>query len=93
MEGLDFGKIFAHVAHLEVISILLAFAASKGFKLYQIDVKNAFLNGVIQEKVFVSSLQILRTPSILIECTRFQRLCTSLSKRCEHGMLGLRLFC
>jgi hypothetical protein len=33
--------------------ILLAFATSKRFKLYQIDVKSAFLNGVIQEEVFV----------------------------------------
>jgi hypothetical protein len=47
VEGLDFGKIFAHVARLEAIRILLAFAASKRFKLYQIDVKSAFLNGVI----------------------------------------------
>jgi hypothetical protein len=53
VEGLDFGKIFAPVSHLEVIRILLAFVASNGFKLYQIDVKSAFLNGVIQEKVFV----------------------------------------
>jgi hypothetical protein len=35
------------------ISILLAFSTSKGFKLYQIDVKSAFLNGVIQEEVYV----------------------------------------
>jgi hypothetical protein len=47
VEGLDFGKIFALVAHLEVIRILLAFAAFKGFKLYQMNVKSAFLNGVI----------------------------------------------
>jgi hypothetical protein len=53
VEGLDFGKIFAHVAHLKAIRILLAFFASKGFKLYQMDVKSAFLNGVIQEEVFV----------------------------------------
>jgi hypothetical protein len=53
VKGLDFGKIFAHVARLEAIRIFLAFAASKGFKLYQMDVKNAFLNGVIQEEVFV----------------------------------------
>jgi hypothetical protein len=53
VEGLDFGKIFAHVAHLEAIRILLAFFAFKGFKLYQMDVKSAFLNGVIQEEVFV----------------------------------------
>jgi hypothetical protein len=34
VEGLDFREIFAPVAHLEAIRILLAFAASKGFKLY-----------------------------------------------------------
>jgi hypothetical protein len=53
VEGLDFGKIFAPIARLEAIRILLAFAASKGFKLYQMDVKSTFLNGVIQEEVFV----------------------------------------
>jgi hypothetical protein len=53
VEGLDFGKTFALVACLEAIRILLALAAYKGFKLYQIDVKSAFLNGVIQEEVYV----------------------------------------
>jgi hypothetical protein len=53
VEGLDFGETFAPIARLEAIRILLAFAASKGFKLYQIDVKSAFLNGVIQEEVYV----------------------------------------
>jgi hypothetical protein len=53
VEGLDFEKIFAHVARLEAIRILLAFVASKRFKLYQMDVKSSFLNDVIQEKVFI----------------------------------------
>jgi hypothetical protein len=53
VEGLDFRETFAPVAHLEVIRILLAFAVSRGFKLYQMDVKSAFLNGVIQEEVYV----------------------------------------
>jgi hypothetical protein len=53
VEGLNFEKTFAPVAHLETIRILLAFAASKGFKLYQMDVKSTFLNGFIQEEVFV----------------------------------------
>jgi hypothetical protein len=53
VEGLVFEETFAPVAHLEAIRILLAFASSKGFKLYQIDVKSAFLNSVIQEKVFL----------------------------------------
>jgi hypothetical protein len=47
VEGLDFGESFAPVARLEAIRILLAFAAAKGFKLYEMDVESAFLNGVI----------------------------------------------
>jgi hypothetical protein len=47
VEGLDFGETFAPVARLEAIRILLDFATSKGFKLYQMNVKSAFLNGTI----------------------------------------------
>jgi hypothetical protein len=53
VEGLDFGETFAPIACLEAIRILILFATSKGFKLYQMDVKSSFLNGVIQEEVFV----------------------------------------
>jgi hypothetical protein len=53
VEGLDFGETFAPVARLVAIRILLPFATSKGFKLYQMDVKSAFQNGVIQEEVYV----------------------------------------
>jgi hypothetical protein len=53
VEGLDFGETFAPVARLDAIRILLAFATSRGFKLYQMDVKDVFLNSVIQEEVYV----------------------------------------
>jgi hypothetical protein len=53
VEGLDFGETYAPVARLESISILLAYAAYHGFKLYQMDVKSAFLNGPIKEEVYV----------------------------------------
>ncbi|WVZ93474.1 hypothetical protein U9M48_039449 [Paspalum notatum var. saurae] len=52
-EGIDYVETFTPVARLEAIRILLAFAASKGFKLQQMDVKSAFLNGFIEEKVYV----------------------------------------
>jgi hypothetical protein len=51
VEGLDFVETFAHVAHFKAIRILLAFAAPKGFKLSQMNVKIIFLIGVIQEEV------------------------------------------
>ena len=53
VEGLDFDETFAPVASFEAIRILLAFAASKGKKLYQMDVKSAFLNGFIDEEVYI----------------------------------------
>ena len=53
MEGVDFDETFAPVARLESIRILLAIASHLNFKLYQMDVKSAFLNGMLQEEVYV----------------------------------------
>ncbi|WJZ81293.1 hypothetical protein VitviT2T_001142 [Vitis vinifera] len=52
-EGIDYEETFAPVARLEAIRMLLAFACFKDFVLYQMDVKNAFLNGFINEEVYV----------------------------------------
>jgi hypothetical protein len=51
VEGLDFDQTYAPVARLESIRILLASATYHGFKLYQMDVKSAFLNRPIKEEV------------------------------------------
>ena len=53
MEGVDFDETFVPVARLESIRILLAIASHLNFKLYQMDVKSAFLNGMLQEEVYV----------------------------------------
>jgi hypothetical protein len=53
VEGLDFDETYAPVARLDSIRILLAYATYHGFKLYQIDMKSAFLNGLIKEEVYV----------------------------------------
>ena len=52
-EGIDYEETFAPVARLEAIRMLLAFACHKNFILYQMDVKSAFLNGFINEEVYV----------------------------------------
>ena len=46
-EGIDYEETYAPVAKLEAIRMLLAFASIMDFKLYQMDVKSAFLNGFI----------------------------------------------
>jgi hypothetical protein len=53
VEGLDLDETYAPVARLESIRILLAYATYHAFKLYQMDVKSAFLNGPIKEEVYV----------------------------------------
>ncbi|GKC04196.1 retrovirus-related pol polyprotein from transposon TNT 1-94 [Tanacetum coccineum] len=53
-EGIDFDETYAPVARLESIRILLAYACAHDFKLFQMDVKSAFLNGFINEEVYVA---------------------------------------
>jgi hypothetical protein len=49
---LDFGETYAPVARHESIRILLAYATHHDFKLHQMDVNSAFLNGPLQEEVY-----------------------------------------
>jgi len=62
IEGVDFDETFAPVAKLESIRILLSIAWHLGFKLYQMDVKSAFLNGVLQEEVYVEQPKGFQDP-------------------------------
>ncbi|KAK1668593.1 hypothetical protein QYE76_056752 [Lolium multiflorum] len=54
IEGMDYEDTFAPVARLEAIRLLLAFASFHNFKLYQMDVKSAFLNGPLKETTYVA---------------------------------------
>ncbi|GJQ90804.1 retrovirus-related pol polyprotein from transposon TNT 1-94 [Tanacetum coccineum] len=61
-EGIDFEESFAHVARIEAIRIFIANAATKNMIIYQMDVKTAFLNGDLQEEVFVSQPEGFEDP-------------------------------
>ena len=52
-EGIDYDEAFAPIVRIEAIRILLSFACYVDFKLYQMDVKSIFLNGTINEEVYV----------------------------------------
>ncbi|CAM8904843.1 unnamed protein product [Rhodiola kirilowii] len=53
-EGIDYDETFTPVARLEAIRPLIAYSTYHGFTLHQMDVKTAFLNGVLKEEVYVS---------------------------------------
>jgi hypothetical protein len=62
VEGLDFGETFAPVARLEAIRILLAYASHHEMRLYQMDVKSAFLNDFVNEVVYVDQPPKFKDP-------------------------------
>ncbi|GJW30277.1 retrovirus-related pol polyprotein from transposon TNT 1-94 [Tanacetum coccineum] len=53
-EGINYDETYAPIARIESIRILLAYACALDFKLFQMDVKSAFLNGFINEEVYVA---------------------------------------
>ncbi|XP_019455196.1 PREDICTED: uncharacterized protein LOC109356328 [Lupinus angustifolius] len=53
-EGIDYSEVFAPIARLEIVRLIVALASWKKWKLWQLDVKSAFLNGPLEEVVFVN---------------------------------------
>jgi len=51
-QGLDFLEVFAHVARLETIRLVVAIAYAKNWSISQLDVKSAFLHGPLEEEVY-----------------------------------------
>ena len=56
VKGVYFDESFPPIARLESIRILLSIACIVNFKLYQMDVKSAFLNGLLQEEVLATKM-------------------------------------
>jgi hypothetical protein len=95
VKGLDFDETYAPIARLELIRILFAYATYHGFKLYQMDVKSAFLNGPINEEVYVEQPPpppALKIVSTLTMCINSQRRFMGSSKPEEHGMNACEIF-
>ena len=52
-EGIDYEETYAPVARMEVVKMFFAYVEYKKFKVYQTDVKSAFLNGELEEEVYI----------------------------------------
>ena len=51
-QGIDYDEVFAPVAHLEILSLLISLAAQNQWKIFQMDVKSTFLNGYLKEELY-----------------------------------------
>ncbi|KAJ9557276.1 hypothetical protein OSB04_011890 [Centaurea solstitialis] len=80
-EGIEYEETFAPIARLGAIRIFLAYGAHRGFKVYQMDVKSAFLNGKLKlkKKCMSSNLQGLKAPKAW-----YERLSTFLTSNNFH---------
>jgi hypothetical protein len=56
-EGIDYGEIFAPVARYTSIRIIISLASVFDWKLHQMDVKTAFLNGEVEQEVHIKQLE------------------------------------
>src|SRR5712671_1365608 len=60
--GIDYNETFSPIAHFESLRLLLALAALEDWEIHQMDVKSAFLNGVLDEEIYMEQPQGFITP-------------------------------
>ena len=53
-ERVDYAEVFAPVTRMETIRLLISIAAQNKWPIFQMDVKSAFLNGVLKEEVYIA---------------------------------------
>ncbi|GJZ65836.1 retrovirus-related pol polyprotein from transposon TNT 1-94 [Tanacetum coccineum] len=91
-EGIDFEESFAPVARIEAIRIFIANTASKNMTIYQMDVKTAFLNGDLQEEVFVSQPEGFEDPDFPTHVYRLKKALYGLKQAPRGGMTHSQSF-
>ena len=88
LEGVDFDESFTPVARLESIRILMSIACTMNFKLYQMNVKCAFLNGYLNEEVFVEQPKGFEDPYFLDHVLRLKKALYGLKKAPIQEIMG-----
>nr|GFC15895.1 putative ribonuclease H-like domain-containing protein [Tanacetum cinerariifolium] len=72
-EGIDYEEVFAPVARIEAIRLFLSYASFMGFTVYQMDVKNSFLYGTIDEEVYVMQPLRFQDPEFLARVYKVEK--------------------
>lgn len=75
-QGIDFEEVFAPVACMEMVRLMLSLAAREGFEVHHMDVKSAFLTVSFKKKCMCANRWDLRTRTMPIRCCGSTRLYT-----------------
>ena len=51
--GIDFNETFSPIAHMDTVRTILVISTQNKFHVYQMDVNSTFLNGYLEEEVYV----------------------------------------
>jgi len=87
-ECIDFNETYAPVAKLEVVRLLLAYASMCNFKLSQMDVKSAILNGFFNEEVYVSQPPSFEDHIYPNHVFKLKKALYGLKQALDNGMKG-----
>ena len=93
IEGIDFDETFAPIDRLESIKLLLAVYCYINFRLFQMDVKSAFLNGVLNEEAYVEQPQGFTDPSHPDYVFKLKKALYGLKQAPRLGMKGSHHSC
>lgn len=74
-QGIDYSEVCAPVARLDTMRMVIATAAQKGWKIFQLDVKSAFLHGQLSELVFLDQPRGYEKKGMSIWCTSYTKHC------------------
>jgi hypothetical protein len=92
-EGVDYEETFAPVARYTSIQVVISIASVLGWRIHQMDVKTTFLNGVIEEEVYIEQPQGFEVHGRDSHVCRLRKALYDSSRHREHGTLGLMGTC
>ena len=93
VEGIDFEENFSPIARMEAIRMILAYACSKKIKVYQMDVKSTFLNGELEEEVYIEQPEGFQMSYEKGYVCRLKKALLALNRLSELGMRDWTSIC
>ena len=73
VQGVEYDETFSPVAMLKSVRIMLAIAAFYDYEIWQMDVKNAFLNGFLEEELYMMQPKVFVNPKGVNKICKLQR--------------------